>query len=449
MKKELTNNSFTDDLNGITIAPKRAWLSVIVLVALMALALIDRMTVNLLIDPIRQSFNINDFQISLLQGPTFAVFFLLGSLMMGWLVDRYSNRLLIFIGVIIWSLATILSGLAVSFTMLLIARCIVGLGEAVLQPAGWNIITKLFPAHKLATAIGTLTAGAQIGTGISLLITGFLIADANQSTTSTVLLGGTLEPWQWVFVIVGIPGILLSALIFLIPEKASHKKNNKQNQQKNGNLVQFVKTNSVFIVAHFIGFSLLSIMVYGAAGWVPTYLIRMHSMDIKNIGLLLGLVGVPLALIGVIFAGWLVDRSFKQGKYDAHLKHFAIRSGIIAILGGIGFIIDKNVIVPLITFSLIQFIQPFSGVAGASLQVSIPEKYRGRISAIFIMLYNAVGMALGPSFVVFMSDYFGSGELGIGIALNYIVLGVLAGLSLWIGRKYAAMSHIRYGLSTS
>lgn len=430
-----------------TISPTKAWLSVIILMALMALALIDRMTVNLVIDPVRETFKINDFQISILQGSAFAVFFLLGSLMMGWMVDKYSNRWLIFIGVIIWSLATIYSGLAASFAMLLSARCIVGLGQAAMQPAGWSIITKLFPAHKLATAIGTLTAGTQIGNGISLLLTGYLIAEANRSTTLTIPMFGTLAPWQWVFIIVGIPGILLAFLVFLIPAKASEGKKNKEEQK--GSILQFVKGNSIYIFTHFIGFSLLSVMVWGAGSWMPTYLTRAHDMDIKNIGILLGGIAVPLALIGVILAGWLVDRSFKRGRHDAHLKQFAIRSALIVILGGIGFFIDKNVILPLVAFSLIQFIQPFSGVAGASLQVSIPEEYRGRISAIFIMLYNAVGMAAGPSFLVFLSNLFGSGELGTGIALNYVILGSLAAISLWIGSKYAAASYVRYELRNS
>jgi MFS family permease len=432
--------------NSTFISPTRAWISVAILVMLMALALLHRTTIMLVIDPIRNTFNVNDFQISILQGSAFAVFFLFGSLMMGLLVDKYSNKWLIFWGAVIWSIATIYSGLAASFAMLLAARCVVGLGQAAIQPAGWSIITGLFPAHKLATAISTLTAGTQIGNGISLLFTGYLIAEANQSTTLTIPILGSPEPWQWVLIIVGIPGVLLAFLSFLIPAKVSAVKSTKA--EKRGSIYQFMKVNSIYILTHFIGFSLLSVMVWGAASWMPTYLTRTHDMDIRNIGLLLGGVAVPLALTGVILAGWMVDHRFKKGRYDAHLKQFAIRAALIAVLGGVGFFIDKNVIIPLIAFSLIQFTQPFSGVAGASLQVSVPEEYRGRVSAVFIMLYNAVGMTAGPSFVVFLSDCFASGELGVGIALNYIILGGSAALLLWMGRKYAAASYVRYSLKT-
>lgn len=422
-----------------TISSFKAWFSIAVIVLLVMFSMIDRNAVNLMIDPIRESFSIDDFQISLLQGPAFAIFFLLGSLLMGWMVDKYSNRWLIYIGVVVWSMATIASGFAGSFAILLVARCFVGLGESVLQPAGWNIVSKLFPPYRQATAIGTLTAGAQLGVAASFLLTGFLISEANQVSMVSLPFIGTLQPWQWVFIAAGVPGLLLATLVFVVP---SEKKADKTLEKNSTNgLVVFIRENRGFLAHHFFGFGLLSIMVNGAAAWGPTYLTRIHGMEIKDIGLLLGLVGVPLGVGGVIVAGWLVDRSFKRGTPDAHFSHFAVRALLVALLGGIGFTFDTNVIFPLICFGFIQFIQPFSGVAGASLQISVPQKYRGRISAIFIMFYNAAGMMLGPSFVALLSNLFGSDKLGMALAINYLVLGTGAFLLLWRGRKYLTVSN--------
>lgn len=420
----------------------KAWFSIAVIVLLVMFSMIDRNAVNLMIDPIRKSFDINDFQISLLQGPAFAIFFLLGSLLMGWMVDKYSNRWLIYVGVIVWSIATIASGLAGSFAILLAARCFVGLGESVLQPAGWNVVSKLFPPHRQATAIGTLTAGSQVGVAASFLLTGFLISEANQVSMVSLPFIGTLQPWQWVFIAAGVPGLLLATLVFVIP---SEKKADKTPYKNNASgLIVFVRENKRFLAHHFLGFGLLSVMVNWAAAWGPTYLTRIHGIEIKDIGLLLGLVGVPLGVGGVIVAGWLVDRSFKRGTLDAHFSHFAVRAFLVALLGGIGFSFDTNVIFPLICFGFIQFIQPFSGVAGASLQISVPQTYRGRISAVFIMFYNAAGMMLGPSFVALLSNLFGSDRLGMALAINYIVLGAGAAILIWKGRKYAEAAYQRY-----
>ncbi len=421
----------------------RAWLSIGIIVILMILSQIDRNSISLMVDPIRSSFGINDFEIGLLQGPAFAIFFLLGSLLVGWMVDKYSKRWLIYIGVTIWSIATIASGLVGSFVALIVARCFVGLGESVLQPAAWNMIARLFPKRKLATAIGILTAGTQVGVASSFMLVGFLISGTDQLTKIPLPLVGNIEPWQFVFIATGVPGILLATLIFIVPrDKAS----DSGKTTEDGGLMGFVRLNRSYLTYHFLGFGLLSILVHGAAAWAPTYLMRSHGIDVKDIGLLVGLIAIPLGVGGAILAGWLVDRSFHKGKLDAHFSHFAYRCAIIALLGGAGFLFDSSLLFTLVCFGIIHCIQPFSGVAGASLQISTPEHYRGRISGIFIMFYNAVGMMLGPSFVALLSDSLGSGKLGIAIAFNYIVFGSIATLLLWLGRRHATASSIRYDI---
>lgn len=418
---------------SVKVSAARAWFSIVIIVLLVIFSMIDRNAINLMVDPVRKSLGINDFEISLLQGSAFAVFFLLGSLAMGWLMDRYSNRRLIYIGVTVWSIATIASGFSGSFAALLITRCFVGLGESVLQSAGWNIVSKLFPPHRMATAMGILTAGAQIGVAASFMLTGFLIAKTNEVSFAAIPIIGRLEPWQLVFVCAGLPGLLLAIMIFILP---NDKPTNKQTDKlASGGLIQFMRSNKSYLLSHFLGFGFLSIMVNGTAAWGATYMMRTHAMDIKNIGLLLGLLGVPLSVGGVVFAGFLVDRAFKNGKQDAHLKQFAIRGLLAAILGSICFMFDSNLIFQLVCFGLIQFIQPFSGVAGAALQVSVPEVFRAKISAVFIMFYNAVGMMLGPTFVALLSNYLGEGRLGTAITLNYSLFGTAAFFMLWRGRK--------------
>ena len=435
------NRNITSDIDqAIESGPvnsRRAWLSIGVIVILMILSQIDRNSISLLVDPIRSSFGISDFQIGLLQGPAFAIFFLLGSLLVGWMVDKYSKRWLIYIGVTVWSLATIASGLAGGFVALIAARCFVGLGESVLQPAGWSMIARLFPARKLATAIGVLTAGTQVGAAMSFMLVGFLVAEADQFSTTAIPLTGKLLPWQFVFIATGLPGVFLAFLIFLVPkDKATGLSIEKSST---GGLIEFMRENRAFLTYHFLGFGVLSILVHGVAAWAPTYLMRIHGIDVKDIGILVGLIVIPLGVGGAVFAGWLVDRSFQKGKHDAHLSHFAIRCAAITILGAVGFIFDSTLIFTVVCFGLIQFIQPFSGVAGASLQISTPEQYRGRISGIFIMFYNAVGLMLGPSFVALLSDSLGPDKLGIAMAINYMFFGSVAALLLWLGRRHVVV----------
>lgn len=415
----------------------RAWFSIGVIVILMILSQIDRNSISIMVDPIRLGLGINDWEIGLLQGPAFGTFFLLGSLTMGWMIDRYSERWLIYIGVTIWSIATVASGFSESFFALIAARCLVGLGESVLQPAGWSMIARWFPPQRLATAISVLTAGAQIGVAISFMLVGLLIAKSDQ-ITSTIPVLSSLQSWQLVFIATGLPGIVLAMLIFLVARNT--KPDAKDKGFSNGGLLEFIRANRAFLLCHFLGFGLLSIVVHGAAAWAPTYLMRVHGIDVKDIGVLVGSMTIPLGVGGAVFAGWLVDRAFRKGRHDAHLVHFAYRCAAIAVLGGIGFIFDSSLIFTIVCFGAIQFIQPFSGVAGASLQIYTPEKYRGRISGIFIMFYNAIGLLAGPSFVAFLSDSFGANKIGVAIATCYIIFGGTAALLLWLGKRYVQLS---------
>lgn len=423
----------------------RSWFSIGIIVILMILSQIDRNSISIMVDPIRSSLGIDDWEIGLLQGPAFGLFFLVGSLLVGWMVDKYSERWLIYIGVTLWSIATMSSGLVGSFTALVVARSFVGLGESVLQPAAWRLMAKLFPARRLATAISILTAGAQAGVAVSFMLVGFLISSSNQ-IVATIPFFSELRPWQFVFIVTGVPGIVLAFLIFIIPRS---KKSTLTQTRDDGSFISIMRNNRHYLIYHFLGFGLLSVLVHGVAAWAPTYLMRIHGIDVKDIGLLVGLLVIPLGVGGAIVAGWLVDRSFQKGKLDAHFSHFAYRCLAITILGGLAFMLNIPLLFTLICFSAIQFIQPFSGVAGASLQIMTPEKYRGRMSGIFIMFYNSVGLLFGPSFVALISDRFGPGQIGYAIGISYVLFGSTAALLLWKGRKHVINGLVENKLKTS
>ncbi|MDP1627280.1 MAG: MFS transporter [Parvibaculum sp.] len=422
---------------GATRVTWRAWMVVFILLLLVTLAFIDRMSISLMVDPIKASFGIDDFRMGILQGPAFAVFFLIGSLPMGWIVDRYPARWTIYFGVTAWSLATIACGLAGSFTELLIARCLVGLGEAVLQPASWSLVARLFPPKRLALAISVLSSGAQVGAAASYVMGGVLIAQATAIAADPLPVFGQVESWQVVFLACGVLGVAMAFLIFAAPRE--RKAGASSDGTGNAGLGRFIRDNRVFLFCHFLGFSLLCAMTYGAAAWLPTLLMRSHGLDVRTVGTLLAAVAVTAGIGGFVFNGWWVDRAFARGRKDAHLRHFALVGGAVAIIGGFGFSLGATAVVLVLCFAVIQFLQPFSGVAGAVLQIATPPEYRGRISAAFILLYNSAGIALGPSLVVFLSDrVFASSDLGPAIAASYALLGSTAAALLWAGRRHAA-----------
>ena len=110
---------------------------------------------------------------------------------------------------------TFLTGLANSFFKLFSARVGVAVGEAVMAPTSVSLVGDYFPEEKQGKPLGIITAGVYIGIGITLLGGGYLIDYLTSIGGLTIPGIGFVKPWQATFMIVGIPGILVSLLVVL------------------------------------------------------------------------------------------------------------------------------------------------------------------------------------------------------------------------------------------
>ena len=122
-----------------------AWYTTAMLALLYWLSILDRTIISLMVDPIKNDIGISDVQFGMLHGLAFAVTFSLFGLAAGMFADRYSRRMIVFVSVAMWSIATAACGLAREFWHLLIARVGVGAGEAGLNPCATSMITDMFP----------------------------------------------------------------------------------------------------------------------------------------------------------------------------------------------------------------------------------------------------------------------------------------------------------------
>jgi MFS family permease len=173
---------------------------------------VDRQILSLLIAPIQADLKISDTQFGLLSGLAFALFYAAMGLPIASLADRKSRPLIIALGVAFWSLATVACGLARAFPQLFIARICVGAGEAALTPATYSLLGDLFPKDRLGRAAAVYSLGSFLGAGAAFLAGGALIALISAHGVTDIA-GLTLKPWQLVFVLVGLPGILIAGLI--------------------------------------------------------------------------------------------------------------------------------------------------------------------------------------------------------------------------------------------
>jgi MFS family permease len=111
-----------------------AWRALPILILLYGLSILDRQVLTLMVDPIKQDLKLSDFQIGMLQGLVFSVFYSVASIPLGWLVDRTQRRPIIWLGVTVWGVCAAACGLAQNFGQLLMARLGVGAGEAAHAP---------------------------------------------------------------------------------------------------------------------------------------------------------------------------------------------------------------------------------------------------------------------------------------------------------------------------
>ena len=131
----------------------------------------------------------------------FMVSYMLIAPLFGFLADRLPRWFLVGVGVIAWSLATGATGLADTFTILFLTRCLVGVGEAAYGPVAPTVISDLFPVQKRGSVMAIFYVAIPVGSALGYVLGGQVTAWA----------GGD---WRWAFFVVVPPGILLGIWCF-------------------------------------------------------------------------------------------------------------------------------------------------------------------------------------------------------------------------------------------
>jgi MFS family permease len=411
---------------------RAAWLTLAILVILASVSYIDRQIISLMVQPIRRDLGISDFQISLLQGIAFALFFAAFGLPLGWLVDRTQRRLVIWGGVTVWSLATAASGLASSFGHLFLARLMVGAGEAALAPAAYSLIADLFPKRRLAVALAAYATGGSLGSALAVFLGGVLIE--RLSHVSLAFGGAPLATWQLAFLSVGVPGLAFSLLIFLAPEPPRTARGSTPDGGGMAELLAFLRSRRSFLLCHFFGFACMSALGYAVMNWLPAYVMRHYGVPVGQAGAWVGAM-IVCSIPGALLTGAFVDRLFARGRTDAHLLVYLVLALLLAILGACAFFVRALPVVAAM-MGLLMFLAAAPGTASAALQIVTPGRLRGRVSALFLFVYQMVGLGTGPMLVALFTDYVFKDDAKVGFAMGsaVVIFGIASASLLALGR---------------
>ncbi|QXQ08548.1 MFS transporter [Sphingosinicellaceae bacterium] len=193
-----------------------AWYVLSLLVLVYAVNFIDRQILAILAEDIKRDLRLSDSQLGFLYGTAFAVFYALFGIPLGRLADNWVRTRLLSIGLAVWSVMTMISGLSANFIQLSAARVGVGIGEATASPSAYSMLSDWFPREKRATALAIYSSGLYLGGGVSLLIGALVVKawDAHWPGGGPFALVG----WQAAFLAVGIPGLVLALWVGTLRE---------------------------------------------------------------------------------------------------------------------------------------------------------------------------------------------------------------------------------------
>ncbi len=409
--------------------PARAWMMVTLLTLAYVVSFVDRYILSLLIDPIKADLHLTDFQIGLLLGPAFGIFYATMGLPLGLLADRSRRTWIIAAGVALWSLATAFSGLARNFAQMFIARLSVGVGEATLSPCAMSLISDSFPEDRRGKPIAMYSSAISVGSALAALLGAAVLTWANASGSLTLPVVGTLAPWQIAFLTVGLPGVLLAVAFLLVSEPARMTLPEGGRPSHLGHMLGHVGRHWPTYLCFVSIFCCMTIVAY-SHGWLAVTFSRTWGWPVEKYALYNGLSLIVMGPLSVMFAGWLSDRYTQRGVKDAPMR--------IAILGlflGIPF----AVVAPLLDNGLHAFavivtsnvgLAFISSVGVTALLQIVPARIRAQTVALYYMFISLAGLGLGPTLVGLLNDTLFSPENvgGDGVRYSVAVIPALFGL---------------------
>jgi len=397
---------------------KSPWLALIVLTGVSTVGFIDRIVVNVLVEPVKAEFGLSDTQVSLM-GMAFALMYIGVGVAAARLAERRRRLTLISLGTFFWSIATAACGLAQSWAQLLIARVGVGLGEAFGLPGNQSVLSDYFPANKRGFALSILMLAPPVGAFIGFVGGGWIAQEFD---------------WRATFLIAAIPGLLLSIIAFTFisePKRGQHDPGAGDEVPPLSAVLyrMFVLPSARNLV---IGSALAAMFGFGLNYFFTSLMIREFSLGLGEAGLYTGLIASLPAAASVVACGWLGDKL--GAKTPAA---YALIPAVMMVIGGpiYALAISRESLGMLLALvSVATFLNfGYLGITFATIQNLMHPRMRATTVALLNVVYGIAG-GLGPLLLGFMSDTFSvtHGEAR-GLAMAMAITGFAY---LWAAAHY-------------
>jgi predicted MFS family arabinose efflux permease len=374
-------------------APRR-WLMLVILTFVYVLNFLDRQLIGILAKPIQDSLQVTDGQLGLIGGLYFAMFYCFIAIPVGWLADRTNRVNVLSLACAIWSGATVACGLAGNYTQLVVARMVVGFGEAGGVPPSYAIITDSYPPGKRAAALGIFNLGPAIGAAIGVAF-GAAIAERFD--------------WRMPFIVIGIIGIVTALLVRLFlrePERGATDTVRAHGSDKAAfwpTLRMFFSHPVLMLAA--LGSGATQFVTYGLGNFAVLFLMRDKGMVLSEVAIWYALVLVLGMGGGMVLSGRVIDRMTRTSRAG-----YAIAPALslaVAMPFYLGFLWAPTWPLALALLAVVMMFNYFYLSASVALvQDEVKPNQRVLAGALLLLVMNFIGLGLGPTWVGQASDWF-------------------------------------------
>lgn len=386
-----------------------------VLILIYMLNFLDRQIIGILAAPLKAEFNLSDSQFGLLGGLAFALLYSTLAIPIAWLADRFSRVWIMTGALTIWSGFTALCGLAGGFGSLFLCRMGVGIGEAGGVAPAYSLIADYFPKSQRARALAAYAFGIPLGMAAGTLVGGLLAATYG---------------WRTAFIVVGVLGVLVAPVLRLTvkdpkrggldvePAAPSAAPVETPKAPPFKEVVRTLAPKPSFWLLAF-GAASSSVCGYGVAAWLPSFFMRSFGLTLSETAWYYSAIVLVGGVAGIWLGGSMADRLGKKSKAAYPLTPaiaflisvpcfiLAMNSGAVvsAIMPGS----DPNGAAAL-TMAFLIFLIPtglnltWLGPITAAVQHLATPAMRTTASALFLLINNLLGIAVGIYYFGWMSD---------------------------------------------
>jgi len=376
--------------------------------------LLDRGLMDILAQPIKDDLKLTDTQLGFVTGLAFAFFYAALGLPIARWADRGNRVTISAIAIGLWGITVMASVFVVNYAQLLAARIFAAVGEAGCKPPTYSLVGDYYPEPAARTrAMAIYWLGGPLSALLSYIVGGWL----NQ-----------MYGWRMTFFLAGIPGLVM-AVIVKLTLKDPRSRRNATASRRTPSLGRVLKVLWTRRACRNLTLALILIftVVMGSGTWNAAFMIRNHGMGTAELGVWLGLINGIGGAISVLLGGYVASRWFGENECaQMRISAFAIALTVPFTVSFL-FVTDKYLALMMqipVMLVLNLCIAPMFAI----MQRLVSDNMRATTMAIIMLLYNLIGMGLGPQLVGLISDAL-KPALGVD-SLRYALL-LMSLLALW------------------